>query len=216
MSISGDRWGEKSSPQSLSPALLFSSIAIKIEKEEKNLSLALKLFRAACLLFHLAPTRPMDRGRLNALVPGTSARALRSAESISPFFSRCFSHSIDACKKKTQPQQQRQPLLLSAADVAEAPVAALASAPPRSVVQLYRSATPTAANAAKAEALAERARREVSPSVLAVETETCFNVGLGEAAPLGRERAATLAWLLAETFEPEALSPKSSFGTSGR
>ena len=49
-----------------------------------------------------------------------------------------------------------------------------------------------------------------------VEMETCFNVGLGEAAPLGQERAATLAWLLAETFEPEALSPKSSFGSSGR
>lgn len=122
---------------------------------------------------------------------------------------------MPAKKNSTSSLSQQQPLLLSASDVAEAPVAALASAPPRSVVQLYRSATPTAANVAKAEALAERARREVSPSVLAVETETCFNVGLGEA-PLGRERAATLAWLLAETFEPEALSPKSSFGTSGR
>ena len=163
----------------------------------------------------------MDRGRLSALVPGISARALRNTESISPPLS--LSHCFPRClqKKKTPhfknsvPQQQ-QPLLLSAADVAEAPVAALASAPPRSVVQLYRSSTPTAANAAKAEALAERARREVSPSVSAVEMETCFNVGLGEAAPLGRDRAATLAWLLAETFEPEALSPKSSFGSSGR
>ena len=36
--------------------------------------------------------------------------------------------------------------------------------------------------------------------------ETCFNVGLGEAAPLGQERAATLAWLLAETYEPERLT----------
>ena len=95
------------------------------------------------------------------------------------------------------------------------PVAALATAPPRSVVQLYRSSASSVASAARARALADRARREVSPAILSVELETCFNVGLGGAAPLGRERAATLAWLLAETFEPEALSPESSFGSSG-
>ena len=66
--------------------------------------------------------------------------------------------------------------------------------------------------------MAEKARKEVSPSIAAVELETCFNVGLGSAAPLGKERAATLAWLLAETFEPEALTPQSSFAaaSSGR
>ena len=127
--------------------------------------------------------------------------------------------SIDK-HRKTQSrhllQNQKKQPLLSAADVAEAPVAALAAAPPRSVVQLYRSSTSSIASAAKAQALAEKARKEVNPSISSVKVETCFNVGLGEAAPLGRERAATLAWLLAETFEPEALTPQSSFGSSWR
>lgn len=128
------------------------------------------------------------------------------------------SHAFGTPKKNSTatPPKKQQPLLLSAADVAEAPVAALAAAPPRSVVQLYRSSSSSDASAAKARALAEKARKEVSPSIASVEVETCFNVGLGDAAPLGRERAATLAWLLAETFEPDALTPQSSFGSPGR
>ena len=148
-----------------------------------------------------------------------SACASRRNREHSAFFSLPFSLDRRRKKKKKtstsfKKQQQQQPLLLSAADVAEAPVAALAAAPARSVVQLYRSCASSVSSAAKAQALAERARREVCASISSVELETCFNVGLGEAAPLGKERAATLAWLLAETFEPEALSPESSFGSS--
>ena len=170
----------------------------------------------------------MVRARASALVLETSARASRSNREHFAFRPplNCFSHSIGArgaeknSKTPSTPhhlfkKKKKQPLLLSAADVAEAPVAALATAPPRSVVQLYRSSASSVASAARARALADRARREVSPAILSVELETCFNVGLGRAAPLGRERAATLAWLLAETFEPEALSPESSFGSSG-
>ena len=170
----------------------------------------------------------MVRARASAFVLETSARASRSNRehfAFRPPLLNCFSHSIGArgaeknSKTPSTPhhlfKKKKQPLLLSAADVAEAPVAALATAPPRSVVQLYRSSASSVASAARARALADRARREVSPAILSVELETCFNVGLGRAAPLGRERAATLAWLLAETFEPEALSPESSFGSSG-
>jgi hypothetical protein len=38
----------------------------------------------------------------------------------------------------------------------------------------------------------------------------CYNISL--TAPLTAEEAATLAWLLRETFEPELLTPGSEFG----
>ena len=166
--------------------------------------------------FSPRPNAPDGQGEIErSRARNLSPRIAKHREHFAYSYSLLLSHPIDAWKKKLN-LLLLQPLLLSAADVAEAPVAALATAPARSVVQLYRSSTPSATNAEKALSLAEKARAEVSPSIASVEIETCFNVGLGEAAPLGKRRAATLAWLLAETFEPEALSPESSFGSSGR
>ena len=65
------------------------SLAIKIEKE-KPIEAATCLFVRACLLFHLAPMRPMDKARSSALVLETSARALPSTESISLILSLSF------------------------------------------------------------------------------------------------------------------------------
>ena len=205
----------------------FNRLASNFEiRKKKDLSESLRR-RLLLLQRPFPPLRDAHGGESNSkrsrarnLSPriGTNRGAFRLFLFLFLLLSLTF-RSLSSTKKKSQPQpqqHQQQPLLLSAADVAEAPVAALARAPARSVVQLYRSSASSVANAAKAAALTERARREVSASVASVEVETCFNVGLGEAAPLGKERAATLAWLLAETFEPEALSPVSSFGASGR
>ena len=59
--------------------------------------------------------------------------------------------------------------------------------------------------------MAEKARAAVAPDIESVAVETCFNVGL--AAPLSEAGAATLAWLLRETFEPERLTRLSSLAS---
>lgn len=83
------------------------------------------------------------------------------------------------------------------------PEALLAAA--SGVVQLYRTA---AAPPAAAAALAAGARAAVAADVAAVSIETCYNIEL--ASPLTPDHAATLAWLLRETFEPKLLTAASA------
>jgi phosphoribosylformylglycinamidine synthase len=87
-------------------------------------------------------------------------------------------------------------------------VSALTTASPGSVVQLYRSPALTPSQCA---ALAAAARSHPSlADVEAVDAEAVYNIEL--ASPLSPEGAATLAWLLAETYEPERLSAAPRLG----
>ncbi|CAL5220912.1 g3007 [Coccomyxa viridis] len=73
------------------------------------------------------------------------------------------------------------------------------------VVQLFRrpglsqSATKT---------LLRKVHQKVTTDIEQIETELCFNVALER--PLSEEQAATLTWLLRETYEPEQLTPAST------
>ena len=58
------------------------------------------------------------------------------------------------------------------------------------------------------------AREKVSPVIRGIETEFCFNVAA--AAPLTQDEMRLLRWLLAETFEPEQFSDKSSLAPGPR
>ncbi|GAB4370520.1 MAG: phosphoribosylformylglycinamidine synthase [Deltaproteobacteria bacterium] len=69
---------------------------------------------------------------------------------------------------------------------------------------LYR--TPALSGARERDLLAF-ARKHLSPSIRAVETEYCFNIEAS--APLSAAELATLRWLLRETFEPDRFADKS-------
>lgn len=56
--------------------------------------------------------------------------------------------------------------------------------------------------------LLNRARREAVPGLEGIETELCFNVDMAH--ELAPPELRTLHWLLAETFEPEGFSARSS------
>ena len=103
-------------------------------------------------------------------------------------------------------------LLLSLQPPADTtPQAALTARP--GVVQLYRS---PALTPAACDALAARARAAGLGDVVRVDAEAVYNVSL--AAPLPPASAETLAWLLAETYEPEKLSasPRLVAGGGGK
>ena len=78
---------------------------------------------------------------------------------------------------------------------------ALTSAAPGSVVQLYRHHY---LGATQLETLLHKAQSRVSGSVSGMDAELCYNIELS--APLTEQEAATLQWLLRETFEPECFS----------
>ncbi|MFO7587659.1 MAG: phosphoribosylformylglycinamidine synthase [Gemmatimonadota bacterium] len=73
-----------------------------------------------------------------------------------------------------------------------------------SLLHFYR--TPALSEAATA-SLLERARGRAVPGLLRLETEHCFNVEVSRA--LDDPNLRTLAWLLAETFEPERFASRS-------
>ncbi|KFM22797.1 putative phosphoribosylformylglycinamidine synthase, chloroplastic/mitochondrial [Auxenochlorella protothecoides] len=74
------------------------------------------------------------------------------------------------------------------------------------VLQLYRS---PGLSASKAATLLKQAQAKTLPEVTEMDTELCYNISLSQ--PLTAAEAETLAWLLRETFEPERLTPDSSF-----
>ncbi|KAL6785042.1 hypothetical protein ACKKBG_A02200 [Auxenochlorella protothecoides x Auxenochlorella symbiontica] len=74
------------------------------------------------------------------------------------------------------------------------------------VLQLYRS---PGLSASKAATLLKQAQAKTLPEVTGMDTELCYNISLSQ--PLTAAEAETLAWLLRETFEPERLTPDSSF-----
>ncbi len=65
----------------------------------------------------------------------------------------------------------------------------------------------------KEDALLAFARKQVSPAIAGIETESCFNVETS--APLSERELETLRWLLAETFEPERFAPASFLSANG-
>jgi phosphoribosylformylglycinamidine synthase len=73
-----------------------------------------------------------------------------------------------------------------------------------SLVHFYRK---PALSAAKKNELLSLAHKKVSPDILEIETENCFNVEI--TAPLIDRELVTLRWLLAETFEPDNFSEAS-------
>jgi len=77
------------------------------------------------------------------------------------------------------------------------------------VLQLFR--TPGSSTSALA-TLLKTAQRKVSSDIQGIDSETCYNIALSE--PLAKEEAATLSWLLGETFEPEKLTALTTFGGS--
>jgi phosphoribosylformylglycinamidine synthase len=78
------------------------------------------------------------------------------------------------------------------------------------LIHFYR--TPGASRAAVA-TLLERARSALATDIAAIDTETCFNIEV-EGQLSGAERS-VLAWLLAETFEPDGFRRDSFLGHDG-
>ncbi|MFH1707518.1 MAG: phosphoribosylformylglycinamidine synthase [Planctomycetota bacterium] len=72
----------------------------------------------------------------------------------------------------------------------------------QSLIHMYRH--PALGEAAVNRLLAQV--RAAVPAVKAMATETCFNIEVAE--PLNRTEAATLAWFLAETFEPDQFAAR--------
>ncbi|KAL2348743.1 hypothetical protein Fmac_002743 [Flemingia macrophylla] len=72
------------------------------------------------------------------------------------------------------------------------------------VVHLYR--VPFMQDNAAAELL-KKAQVKVSNQITEIQTEQCYNIGLGS--PLSSEKFSVLKWLLQETFEPEKLGTES-------
>jgi len=91
----------------------------------------------------------------------------------------------------------------AAAAPASGATSALTSAAPGAVVQLYRH---NYMGATQLTTLLHKAQSRVSGSITGMDAELCYNVELS--APLTEEEAATLQWLLRETFEPECFSEK--------
>ncbi|KAK9814223.1 hypothetical protein WJX72_002529 [[Myrmecia] bisecta] len=87
-----------------------------------------------------------------------------------------------------------------------APAEALQSR--KDVIQLYRY---PGLSKSKAATLTRKAQKKVSPNLLSIDAEQCYNVALSS--PLTAQEAETLAWLLRETFEPDLLNPTSRFET---
>ncbi|HMK43808.1 MAG TPA: phosphoribosylformylglycinamidine synthase [Dissulfurispiraceae bacterium] len=71
------------------------------------------------------------------------------------------------------------------------------------IVHSYR--TP-ALSSYKTQVLLNTVRSRISPKIISIESEFCFNAALS--APPGPDTAKTLSWLLAETFEPDKFSSK--------
>eukprot|EP00899_Mesostigma_viride_P024447 jgi/Mesvir1/5187/Mv15320-RA.1 len=61
--------------------------------------------------------------------------------------------------------------------------------------------------------LLHQAQSRVSKDITGIDTEQCYNVDVSR--PLNKEQAAKVAWLLRETFEPELLTPATSFAKPG-
>ena len=75
------------------------------------------------------------------------------------------------------------------------------------VVQVYR--TPGLSESGR-RTLLGKAQSKVSAAITDIEAELCFNVSTTGA--LSSSQAATLSWLLKETYEPELLTAESSLG----
>eukprot|EP00891_Asterochloris_glomerata_P009825 jgi/Astpho2/9825/fgenesh1_pm.00149_%23_37_t len=78
------------------------------------------------------------------------------------------------------------------------------------VVQLYRS---PGLSVSQARTLLREVQSKVSSNILGLDSELCFNVALSE--PLMTEEAASLTWLLRETFQPEMLAARSRLEAPG-
>jgi phosphoribosylformylglycinamidine synthase len=70
------------------------------------------------------------------------------------------------------------------------------------LLHLYRSPGVSPTHRSR---LLEVARQNVSPAISTLDTEYCFNIDA--TADLEPEEHRVLAWLLAETFEPDRLGP---------
>ncbi len=78
--------------------------------------------------------------------------------------------------------------------------------PQNELLHIYR--TP-ALSLYKKNVLLKTVRENIDSDIVDIETEFCFNIDASE--PLTDTEFKTLTWLLAETFQPENLSDKSSF-----
>ncbi|KAJ3678115.1 hypothetical protein LUZ60_001918 [Juncus effusus] len=76
--------------------------------------------------------------------------------------------------------------------------------PPQTLIHFYR--IPFLQESANSELL-KKIEAKISPNVIALKTEQCFNIGLSR--PLSSEKLETLKWLLRETYEPENLDASS-------
>jgi phosphoribosylformylglycinamidine synthase len=75
------------------------------------------------------------------------------------------------------------------------------------LLHLYRSPGVSPTHRSR---LLEIARKNVSPAISTIDTEYCFNIDA--TADLGTEEHRILAWLLAETFEPDRVRPSTFLG----
>ncbi|BDA47656.1 Phosphoribosylformylglycinamidine synthase [Coccomyxa sp. Obi] len=120
------------------------------------------------------------------LTPGQCILRRASANTVS--WSGRGRRLLSVCNVSTAPKQ-----------TASKPEGALQQS--REVVQLYRS---PGLSTSATKTLIRKVQQKVSSDIESIDTELCFNVALKE--PLSEEQAATLTWLLRETFEPELLT----------
>jgi phosphoribosylformylglycinamidine synthase len=80
---------------------------------------------------------------------------------------------------------------------------------PAGVFQLFRY---PGLPQSKAKSLLRRAQEKASSKIIGIDSEVCYNVSTAQ--QLTENEAATLAWLLRETYEPELLTPSSRFAST--
>lgn len=121
-----------------------------------------------------------------------------------------FRHRLLPPKLFTRGITPRLPLLTTPRAVISTPHGPVVEEPVASeespeIIHFYRR--PLIHDSAAAELL-KKVQERISSSIVGIETEQCFNIGLNEA--LSSEKLGILKWLLQETYEPENLRSESS------
>lgn len=82
---------------------------------------------------------------------------------------------------------------------------ATVSAPPSTAATVFHLFRRPFLSAAAAVSLLKKAQEKVSPSIVDLNTEQCYNIEV-EGGELTEEESGILTWLLQETYEPQNLA----------
>jgi len=146
-------------------------------------------------LFHVSPSNRLRRLLHPSLTPHLSSPLFTTGTHIP-------SSSIPT-KSNRLSSTTTQATAAVAADRSSSAVEKLLSSG-AGLTQLYRY---PGLSKSKATTLLHRAQSKVSKNITGIDGELCYNISTKE--PLSAHEAATLTWLLRETYKPEFLTPAS-------